>query len=232
MDKFAGIKLNNLHLQDASFRTLRNARSVFIKQYSQHLGAPQNFSIIKHLRNYIEIPKVQTLSTTEDLAVALKFIPDDSRAAILTKDDKIVALLKNTIAANGYRLADIKPLLNFKGDWFDSVYDISQAVRRKNLAQAYELLDQLVKLDQNNPYNIGLQLAYYIEILDFLLEHIGRNNLIDFYSLVENEYNISLNRLMALPDVDPEICRSKRLSWSCLGGCANKAVSIRSSLTP
>jgi len=225
MEKFAGIKLNDLDLQKASFRTLRNARNSFIKQYTQQLGTPQSFAVVKHLRNYIEIPKVQTLSTTEDLAVALKFIPDDTRKVTLTKDDKTVALLKNTVRTHGYNLKDIKPILNFKGDWFDSVYEISEAVRRKNLAIAFELFEQILKLDQgepapsvtNLPYLIGLKLACYIEILDFLLDHIGRNYLTDFYSLVEKAYYMSLKLLLDLPDL--EQMEAESLLW--LSGLIN-----------
>jgi len=182
-----------------------------------------------------------TLSYTQDMALALRFIPDDSSAVVKTREDYLISMIKDIIPNYNYNLRDIKKMeqiikqhkekLNYKGDWGDSVSEITYVVRKKNLSMAYELIHEIINMDQgipattahDLPYILSLKLVYYIDILKFLINEIGKNELTNIYVLVENQYEITLNRLIALPEVNhaPE----RGLNWS-FGSCMQSAAAV------
>lgn len=178
-------------------------------------------NVIRHLSNYLKLTLTPTLSSTQEIALAVHYVPNVSLLPhVLSRDDLVLDLVRYTIGDCNYNLRDIKIMeqkidsckkkLNFTGDWTSSAMEITMAAHRVNLIIAYEIFERIKCLtnfcrhgaQQDLAYVYTLQIAFYKDILDFLINKIGRNPLTDFYVAVEKEYNSNMQKLLNLPDVD------------------------------
>lgn len=195
MKIFAGINLEKFNYYDASGITLSWERRSLLRNYLHHvrmlfeegnspramtlnqiLNCPANSTnTIRCLTNRIKINTAVPLSDAEEIAVALSCMPDDS----------------------------IK-------EWRGKSYELSRIVSDKNLVKAYEVLDDIVNLssrvqdDADLPYALGLQMNYYIDLMEYLIYKLGRNDLVDLYLRVETELYRTLCKLRSLPEMPEE----------------------------
>jgi hypothetical protein len=250
MKKFAGIELENFSYDSCSNRRLRNIQNAFVSNYLQHIRTlneqdkhdqaamlkqiinSDNFqktsghSVVKHLINYIKFGFIPTLSDDQDMALAIRFLPDRTCSPFLGKDDLLIEMVKQTIGDYKYNLRDIKLMLakiddkrealDFMHNWGDSVARISYAVHTQNLVIAYEILGRIIELSNDTkikqedlPYVLSLQIVYYVDIMKFIMENLGRNPLIDVYSSVEHELKKTIKKLKSLPEVAVETAPAK-----------------------
>jgi len=252
MKKFAGVDLACLSLESCSDARLHKIQDAFLNNFLRHIRDLQEadkeqeaktleemlnkdnfyktsgYSVVKHLINYIKISITPTISDDQDMALAIRFLPDTSGAPFPGQDDALIERIKIIIGDYHYNLRDIKKMiakintkkseLDFANNWGESVERTTSAVRRQNLLIAYEVLFRIAQLSKNPNLSredlacvLSLQIAYYIDILKLLINNLGRNPLVDFYVAVENEFKVAVKKLQGLPEVDSKSGRDNVL---------------------
>lgn len=227
MKKFAGINLECFSYEKSSAFRVKYVRSKLMKtchEYFVHapndtlnltLNCYESSSsrIIKHLNNYCNLTKIQTLSYTDDMVLTMLLLPDD----IADTNDIFIEKVRNIVGSvicNNQSVASIKKVIEtkkhqlcFKDSWAESVEFISDRVTKRNLTIAYETLTNIQKMGQHEilakhlPYIWGMQIVYYMDILNYVLDRLERKELIAIYSLAQKALHDTIQKLLNAPEI-------------------------------
>lgn len=190
MKKFAGIDIQNYDFAALTPEQLHTIKVAFLAHYnymSAHEAHCAKASLVsKHLMKYLKIENFSACSNEQMLANILGNLPDFPLGGIGQGNYMLIYFLRQALKDCKYQELDLqerksiieqrKNTLNFSGDWKKSVNQYKMTASKACLDIAFVYLQDINAITQNvsiensnyYEYLLGLQIANYISILEFM----------------------------------------------------------------